>query len=144
LARTPPPLVLTAPERWDDEHDLQIACTEMLERILLEEVEWSAVDHGHSLDMRKGRHGVPIGVLEAKKRKRRGIKTGLCDYYFWHQDCAFAIEMKMPDGVLRDDQRKHIKGLIRNGVLVKVCYSTNLVFNTVVEWHLTRPMQVTA
>jgi VRR-NUC domain len=152
LARTPPALILTPPEQWRNEHEMQIACTDMLATLLLPDVEWSAVDHGHSFDKRPIRNAKPgrngkiatIGMLEAQKRKRRGVKSGLCDFYFWHQGDCFAIELKTPDGALSDDQREHIKGLIRNNVLVRVCWSKALVLQTVIEWHLTRPMVIAA
>ena len=137
LARTPP-LVLTAPELFADEHAMQEACTTMLTPLLLPEVTWTAIDHGHSFDKRKGRHGVEIGFLEARKRKRRGVKPGIPDYLFWHEGDAFAIELKMPDGTLSDDQRDMLKALIRSGVLCRVCYSTNLVLLTCQEWSLLR------
>jgi hypothetical protein len=139
LARTPPPLILTPPERFPNEHAMQECCTQTILRpLLLPDVAWSAIDHGHSFDKRVGRHGVEIGFLEAKKRKRRGVEPGIPDYLLWHEGDSFAIELKMPDGDLSDDQRTMLKRLIRSGVLCRVCHSLNLVLNTLMEWHLTR------
>jgi VRR-NUC domain len=149
VAGLPPPLVLTP---YDPaEHELQIDCTTMLHTILLPGVCWTAIDHGHSFDKRPARvkpdrHGrVPtIGMLEAIKRKRRGIKSGICDYLFWFEGSSFAIELKVPDGILSDDQKKWLRSMIANKVRCKVCWSKSLVFQTVVEWGLTRRMQVAA
>jgi hypothetical protein len=127
-----------------DEHELQIQCSDMLRIILLPDVQWTAIDHAHSLDRRVGRHGVPIGILEAKKRQRRGIKPGITDYLFWHRTDSFACELKVGDNDLDPDQRDFMRGLIAAGVRCKVCWTKDQVFNTVVGWGLTRPMQVTA
>jgi hypothetical protein len=125
------------------EHELQEDCTAMLERILLPGVCWTAIDHGHSLDRTIGRHGVPIGLIEARKRKKRGVKPGLPDYLFWHGR-AFAIELKTVDGTLSEDQEDFLQRLIVAGTEVKVCWSKSQVFDTVVCWGLTRPMTVSA
>jgi hypothetical protein len=143
LARTPP-FALTAPQLYRNEHELQIACTRMFIPLMLPAVTWSAVDHGHSFDRTIGRNGRPIGLLEAQKRKARGIKAGLPDYLLWHLGDAFAIELKMPDGELSDDQKDMIRSLLANRVRVKVCYSTSLVLATLAEWELLRPMRVAA
>jgi hypothetical protein len=127
------------------EHELQIDCTTMLERILLQDVQWTAVDHAHSLDRRIGRNGVPIGLIEVKKRKARGVKSGICDYLFWFDGRAFAIELKRnASEKLSDDQKTFCRGLLRAGVLVKVCWTKSQVFNVVVDWGLTRPMRIAA
>jgi hypothetical protein len=126
------------------EHELQIDCTSMLEKILLADVCWTAIDHAHSFDRTIGRHGVPIGLLEARKRKLRGIRKGICDYLFWHRASAFALELKVGDNDLDDDQKAFIRRLIAAEVETKVCWSKPQVFDTVVKWGLTRPMQVTA
>jgi len=143
--RRPGPLILTP---YDPaEHEMQIDITAALEKILLPDVAWTAIDHGHSFDQRParvkpGRDGrVPtVGMLEALKRKRRGVRAGVCDYCFWYMPAppgAFAIELKTPDGPLSDDQRVWIKRMIRAGAAVKVCWSKALVIQTVTEWGLT-------
>jgi hypothetical protein len=104
---------LTAPKQL--EHELQIECTSMLWKVLLPDVCWTAIDHAHSLDMRIGRHGRPIGLLEAQKRKARGVKAGIADYLFWHRRQAFAIELKTVDGVLSGDQEDFLQSMIDNG-----------------------------
>ena len=142
LARTPPPLVLTPPGQR--EHELQIECTEMLNRILLPEVCWTAIDHAHSFDKRRGAHGVPIGMLEAQKRKRRGIKPGIPDYAFWHACKSYAIELKVDGPDLSDDQEIFLRAMIGAGVEVSVCWTQDQVLSEVVAWELTRPMQVAA
>jgi len=135
--------ILEAPE--PREHELQIDCTHMLERILLPDVQWTAIDHAHSLDRRIGRNGRPIGLIEVQKRKARGIKSGICDYLFWFDGRAFAIELKRnADEQLSDTQKDFCRGLLRAGALVKVCWTKIQVFDTVVEWRLTRPMRIAA
>lgn len=121
------------------EHDLQIACTKMLFSILLPEVCWTAIDHAHSLDRRLSKRGFPIGLIEMQKRKARGIRSGLWDYFFWHRSVTHVIELKVGDGNLSPSQEDFGRQLIRAGVTqLKVCWSKDQLFNTVVEWGLTR------
>jgi hypothetical protein len=127
-----------------DEHQLQIQCTEMLRIVLLPNVAWTAIDHAHSLDRRLGRRGVPIGLLEARKRQRRGIRAGICDYLLWHHGAGFAIELKVGDNDLSPDQTLFVRQLLGAGVPVKVCWNRDQVFATVVSWRLTRPMRAAA
>ena len=134
---------LTVEERY--EHDLQIDCTAMLERLLLPSVQWTAIDHAHSLDPTLGRNGRPIGFGEAKKRKARGCKAGICDYLFWHRAEAFAIELKRSASErLSEDQKKFIRGLLGAGCDVQVCWSIWQVEKTCTDWGLMRPHQVMA
>lgn len=128
---------LSAPE--PSEHQLQIACTDMLWRILLPDVQWTAIDHAHSLDQRLTRKGIPIGKVEAQKRKRRGIKPGIPDYLFWHQGRPYAIELKVGDGDLSPDQEEFCRGLIRAGAQLKVCWSSSQFMETISAWGLVRP-----
>ena len=120
------------------EHELQIDCKNMLDRILLPEVCWTAIDHGHTFDMRPGRRGVPIGLLEAQKRKARGIKAGLPDLMFWHVGQGYAIELKTDCGDLSEAQEIFLREMIAAGVEVAVCWNQTQVFNKVVGWGLTR------
>lgn len=129
-------LTLVSPEQ--DEHELQISCTNMLRLLLLPDVCWTAIDHSHSVDRRIGRNGFPIGLLEMKKRKARGVEDGIWDYAFWHRDKSFAVEMKVGDNDLSDAQKEWGKRLIAAGVHVKVCWSKTQLFDTVVSWGLTR------
>lgn len=127
------------------EHSLQIDCARMLDRILLADVQRTAVDHAHSLDQRLGRHGRPIGLVEAMKRKARGVRAGVPDFLFWHQGRGFAIELKRSASEpLSDNQKTFCKGLIAAGIPVKVCWAKSQVYQTVVDWGLTRPMRVAA
>src|SRR3954447_8339504 len=126
------------------EHELQIDCTDMLIRLLLPDVQWTAIDHAHSLNMRIGRNGKPIGLIEAMQRKRRGVKAGICDYLLWHRARAFAIELKVGDADLEDCQKDFIRGLIRAEVETKVCWTKDQVFDTVISWGLTRAVRVSA
>jgi hypothetical protein len=136
-------LTLVAPEPL--EHDLQISCTDMLRLVLLPDVQWTAVDHAHSLDRRIGREGRPIGLIEAMKRKARGIRKGIPDYLYWHRGRGFAIELKRnADEQLSDDQEDFLRGLIRAGVEVKICWTKMQVFDTVVAWGLTRTVREAA
>ena len=133
-------LTLIAPEPL--EHDLQTSCTNMLNLLLLPDVQWTAIDHAHSLDRRIGRNGVPIGLLEARKRKGRGIKPGICDYLFWHRRMGFAIELKRnADEDLSDDQEDFCNGLIRAQIPLKICWTKMQVFETVQAWGLTRTVR---
>ena len=133
-------------EAWEPlEHDLQLDCTKMLERLLLDDVQWTAVDHAHSLDRRIGRGGVPIGLIEVRKRKARGIKSGICDYLFWHRGAAFAIELKRnASEPLSDDQKIFCRGLLKAGVKVQVCWTIWQVDLTATRWGLMRPHEVMA
>jgi hypothetical protein len=129
---------LVAPE--PTEHELQIVCADACWRILLPDVQWTAVDLGHSLDQRVGRNGVPIGLIEAQKRKRRGCKPGVFDFLFWHRGAAFAIELKRnADEQLSDDQKEFGRGLIRAGCKVKVAWTFDLFIQTITVWGLVRP-----
>jgi hypothetical protein len=137
------PFTLTAPD--PREHELQIDCTKMLGLILLPAVQWTAIDHAHSLDRTIGRNGRPIGLIEAQKRKARGIRPGICDYLFWHASRGFAIELKRDaQETLSDVQKIFVQGLINASIPVKVCWTKDQVFDTVVGWQLTRPMRVAA
>jgi hypothetical protein len=120
------------------EHDAQVEVAKKLRQILLPDVCWSSVDHAHSLDRRPSKYGVPIGMLEAKKRKARGIRAGLPDFMFWHRAKPFAIEFKIAGGELTDEERKFLREMIRAGVEVKVCWGERQVVATVTAWGLTR------
>jgi hypothetical protein len=130
-------LRLVAPE--PDEHTLQISCTAMLQILLLPEVCWTAIDHAHSLDRRTTAKGVPIGLIEMRKRKARGIKSGIWDYFFWHRGLTHVIELKVGDNDLTPDQEEFGRRLLGAGVQhLKVCWTRDQVFNTVRDWGLTR------
>jgi hypothetical protein len=132
-----PVLTLIAPERT--EHELQIACTTMLHRILRPDVAWTAVDLAHSLDWRVGRNGKPIGLIEVQKRKARGCRAGVPDYLFWHSGSSFAIELKRnADETLSDDQRDFCSGLLRAHVQLKICWDERQVYDAVSSWGLSR------
>lgn len=136
-------LQLVVPE--PSEHELQAQVAEMLRLVLLPDVQWTSVDHAHSLDRRIGRNGVPIGLLEARKRVGRGIKPGITDILFWFDGRGFAIELKRsPDEKLSDDQKDFCKGLIRAGIQLKICWTKLQVFETVQGWGLTRTMREAA
>ena len=136
-----PVLVLTEYEQ--SEHELQIDCTKMLHLILRPKVVWTAIDHAHSLDQRIGRGGRPIGILEAQKRKARGVKKGICDYLFWFDQRGFAIELKRSASErLSPEQKDFCKGLIDTRCPVKICWTKDQVFDTVVSWGLTRTVHV--
>ena len=125
------------------EHDLQIDCTTMLYRVLLPDVCWTAIDHAHSLNMTIGRHGRPIGLVEAQKRVARGIKPGIADYLFWHRSHGFAIEMKRDSyEKLRDDQEDFLTQMILAKVEVSICWTLWQVFDKVKEWGLSRNVTV--
>jgi hypothetical protein len=121
------------------EHELQIECTDMLAVILLPDVCWTAIDHAHSLDRRPTPGGLPIGLIEMRKRKARGIRSGLWDYFFWHRSITHVIELKVGDNDLSSDQELFGRQLIAAGIdRLKVCWNKDQVFNTVVGWGLTR------
>ncbi|MCL2427895.1 MAG: VRR-NUC domain-containing protein [Alphaproteobacteria bacterium] len=132
-----PQFQLVSPE--PSEHRLQIDCTKMLAAILLPEVCWTAIDHAHSLDRRLTTGGVPVGLVEMRKRKARGVRSGIWDYFFWHRSLTHVIELKVGDNDLSDDQELFGRQLIRAGVKhLKVCWNKDQVFDTVVAWGLTR------
>lgn len=128
----------------EQEHELQLACTALLWKILLPDVAWTAIDHAHSLNMTIGRHGRPIGLIEAQKRKARGVKAGISDYLFWHKSRGFAIELKTVTGVLSDGQKDFLNQMIAAGVEVSVCWTLDLVAERVKGWGLCRGFTVTA
>jgi hypothetical protein len=122
------------------EHELQISCTKALQRILLPGVFFTAIDHAHSLNMTPGRNGRPIGYQEAAKRKARGVRTGLPDYWFVHRAAMFAIELKKnADAPLSDDQEDVLRELIANEVEVAICWTMDQVFGRIRQWGLCRP-----
>lgn len=112
--------------------------------ILLPDVAWTSVDHAGSTDQTIGRNGLPIGLLENKKRKRRGVKQGIPDILFWHRGSAYAIELKVDDNPLSVEQKDFLNGLIAAQVHVKVCRTKDQVFDTLVRWGLTRTVREAA
>lgn len=111
----------------------------MLRLILLPNVAWTAIDHAHSFTKKVGRFGQPIGMLEAQKRKRRGIVAGIWDYLFFHEGRGYQLELKRSaDEDLSDVQEVWGKRLIDAGIPIKVCWTKDQVFATVAEWGLIR------
>jgi hypothetical protein len=143
LRRAPAPKFRLA-ELREEEHETQIACTAMLWKVLLPDVAWTAIDHGHSMNMKIGRHGVPIGILEAQKRKKRGVKAGIADYLFWHRSFGFAIELKTVDGVLSEGQEVFLGDLIRAEIPVSICWRIEQVLERCTAWGLCRHARVMA
>jgi hypothetical protein len=131
---------LTPPDPF--EHELQIDCTTMLELVLAIDVQWTAVDHAHSLTEKiviRGGREIPVGLVEAKKRKARGIRPGICDYLFWHRSRGYAIELKRDaSSPLSDVQKVFCRGLIDAQIPVKICWTKDQVYNVVSDWGLTR------
>ncbi len=141
MRRAGPAFQLTAPRQL--EHDLQKQCAKMFSRILLPDVTWTAVDHAHSLNMAIGRHGRPIGLIEAQKRVARGIKPGLPDNWFIHYGRVYLIELKATaDDDLSQDQKDFLKSAIASGAEVSICWDIWQVFNKIREWGLCRPSAV--
>lgn len=133
------PFVLTQPER--SEHELQIQCAKMFQRILLPwpQVIWFAIDAAGSRDMTPGKHGVPIGLLEMQKFIRRGGRKGVLDLIFLAWRTAYWIELKKDaDASLTDEQRQMVKDLITGGYEVSICWDLWQVFAKVKEWGLCR------
>jgi hypothetical protein len=127
------------------EHQLQIDCTTMLRSgVLLPDVCWTAIDHAHSLNMTPGRYGRPIGLLEAQKRRARGVRAGVSDYLFWRLGRGFAIELKTVDGSLSDDQKTFLKEMIEAGIPVSVCWDIRQVIAKLQAWGLCRRVTVMA
>jgi hypothetical protein len=142
---TPKPPKFQLEAFQEAEHELQIACTGMLWRILLPDVCWTAVDHAHSLNMTIGRHGRPIGLIEAQKRKARGVKAGIPDYLFWRKAQAYAIELKATaDGVLSDHQEDFLKAMIAAHAEVSICWTIDQVVERLTAWGLCRRTRVMA
>jgi hypothetical protein len=145
MGRTVATPVLKLVEYEQTEHELEISCAKMLRIILLPDVQWTSVDHAHSLDMRLGRSGVPIGLIEAQKRKARGVKAGIPDMVFWYQQRGYAIELKRnASEPLSDDQKIFCRGLLTAGIPVKICWTKHQVLETVEAWGLTRRFRVMA
>lgn len=111
----------------------------MLERVLLPEVAWTAIDHSHSFNPTIGRNGRPIGLMEMARRKAQGVVAGIPDYHFMHASYSYWIEFKIADGVLSDDQKTFMRRLIAAGAICKVCWGAVQVMNTVYDWRLCRP-----
>lgn len=124
------PFKLTPP--ITPEHEMQIDVARMLNRILLPDVCWSAVDHANAAD-------ATTGAI----RKARGAKPGLPDLLFWYQGRAYAIELKIVGGVVSPAQRQFQDQLARAGGLVAVCRDCASVFSTVQAWGLSRARMMT-
>jgi hypothetical protein len=138
---------LTLTPNIQSEHALQIDCTAMLHRIILPppQVLWWAIDGAGSMDMTIGRNGVPIGILEARNRKLRGMVKGIPDYQFFGWRTAYFIELKRDaDAPLTDDQKRVIGDLIKGGYECAICWAKWQVFDRVKQWGLCRPCEVTA
>lgn len=139
---SPPKLRLTVPKL--PEHKLQIECSNMLRILMLPDVCWTAVDHGHSFNPTIGRGGQPIGLLEMQLRKARGVHAGISDYLFWRDSKGYAIELKTRDGVLSDPQKEFHAKLGVAHVPVAVCRSHREVADALTGWGLLRSYQETA
>lgn len=129
------------------EHQLQIECTAMLHRVILPrpQVRWWAIDGAGSMDQTIGRHGVPIGLLEARNRKLRGLTKGVPDYQFFGWRTAYFIELKKDaEAKLTDDQEEVIGDLLAGGYDCAICWDLWQVFDRVNLWGLTRPCAVMA
>jgi hypothetical protein len=121
------------------EHEVQVQCVAMFEVLLLPDVAWTAIDHAHSIDRRIGRNGVPIGLLEMHRRKKRGIKSGIWDIFLWHRSLTHVIELKVGDNDLTLDQENFGNQLLAAGVTnLRVCWTFEQVKRTIIEWGLTR------
>jgi hypothetical protein len=124
-----------------DEHELQIACVKMLRTLLLPDVCWTAIDHGHSIDRTPSWRDprVSVGFLEMQKRRARGVIDGIWDLWFWRVGITHVIELKVGDNDLSSAQEEFGERLILAGVRhLKVCWTQDQVFDAVCGWGLTR------
>ena len=98
-----------------DEHALQLDVTRFLERVMPDEVVWTAVDHAAKLSAR-----------QAGDRKRRGVKKGQADYRFVlppHGRSA-EIELKrLKGGSQSKEQKAWESAVISAGGLYFICKS---------------------
>lgn len=124
------PFRLTAPVT--PEHQAQIDCTKMLQRVLLPDVCWTAIDHANARD-----------ALTGAIRKARGVRAGIPDYLFWRLGKPYAIEFK-PNGDLSDSQKKFLPEMIGAGVEVAVCRTASQVLQRLQLWGLCRPVRIMA
>lgn len=146
---TPPPIApparrrkarpFTLTPKIEAERSQQIDCTKMLVSVLRPEVCFTAIDHSGSRNPTIGRNGKEIGWGEVMRRKAQGVRAGIPDYLFWDQSYAYAIEFKVGEGELTDDEEVFMRELLGAGVICKVCWGAVQVMNTVYGWHLCRP-----
>jgi hypothetical protein len=121
------------------ERNAQIQDANLLKILLRPGVCWTAIDHGHSVNPTLGKNGQPIGVLEAKLRKARGVRSGIPDMLFWADGKPYAIERKVEGGVISERQREFQEELKQAGVLVAVAWSQAELCATLTAWGLLRP-----
>jgi hypothetical protein len=126
------------------ERDAQVQDANAMRILLRPGVCWTAVDHGHSFNPTIGRNGEPIGLLEAKIRKARGVRAGIPDFLLWADRKPFALERKIEGGVLSDDQKLFQAELTDAGVTVATCFSQKDVLDALGEWGLLRSYTATA
>lgn len=125
-----------------DEHELQINCVKMLDRLLLPGVVFTSHDNAFSLNMRLGRNGRPIGFAEIAKRKARGIRPGIPDLEFVvpPDGQSWWIELKRDrDHALEPEQVVYINRLLAAGCRVQICWTIDQVLETTYAWGLLRP-----
>lgn len=133
---------LTAPRV--SEHQEQIEDVKALKILLRPGVCWTSVDHAHSFNKELGRSGKPIGLLEAEKRKARGVRAGIPDYLFWNDGRGYAIERKVGKNRLSDAQIEFHDELRVAGIPIATCRSLKQMLDTLGGWGLLRPFKVAA
>lgn len=113
-----------------NEHILQVAAKKWLTIVIApagdlsrDNVAWYAVDHAASISMWQG-----------AMRKARGVVRGIPDLDIYWNERAYKIELKVPGGVVSDEQRALHKVLRGTGVSVAVCWSLEDVHAQVATW----------
>jgi hypothetical protein len=126
------------------ERNAQIQDARMQRILLRSGVCWTAIDHGHTFDKTLGRHGKPIGLIEAQKRKARGVRAGIPDFLYWHQGRGYAIERKVAGGVISDEQKQFQAELVEAGIPVAVCWTQKEICDALEGWGLLRQYKAIA
>ena len=91
---------------------------------------WFAIDHANFA-------GVAPGA-----RIGKGIIAGLSDLMFLYRGNAYVIELKRPDGVLSEAQKKLLPVIRMAGVQVAVCCTDEQVLRTLDTWEIPRGRRV--
>lgn len=102
------------------EHVLQIAVKQWLTEALPAAVVWTAVDHGIWFNS-------DLGMRMWARLKARGIKPGIPDLHFWWNEKYLAIELKVGEGKLTEDEEAWLKKVSDNGFGSAACWTVSEV-----------------
>lgn len=113
--------------RTQVEGRIQAALVEHIERRKLADVVWLHVPNGGRRDARTG------AML-----KRQGVRPGAPDLLFWHRGCAFALELKAPNGRPTEAQLAFMAALDAAGVYTCIAEGLDQAIDVLLSWGLIR------